>query len=545
MTASLNPSKRSYEENNSSAKRVKTDATSLDIVLDDPSLSLKLLADFTIEDLGMFALICKKTNLLAFHAFNHKELGFNLPNCEAAKEKLQRLFSSVRQLKKEGRFPPGSILSNTIYLKRVGLSSIFRLLAEPSLYQEIHEPTLDLLELNTSWEKPNIHDQPLAPVDKPYGVVALYFSAFAQRPRLIKLLLEHDVNPSGSHVIGHPGTKKQYLPTPLHSAIAANDVASTQLLLAHQAPLNIVFTNRTETVRWLPPYVVPPTNALQYALGSSKVREIFPEARLNIPILKILLEKGAQITLHELMDAIESHSMETIHLLISLGAKINAETATLALSHLVQREIERNSTPHTPFAQEIIPFLLEHGAKMYPINDSVKGGLHHASEMGDLLWVQYLVEKGADMSIPDQDGLPPLHIATRAGSLEVVRFMLENGADVNQGANIAYSNYFGDSEDSDSEDRKPFEPYQNALIHTCLKTEDTLEGAPTGYNHIELVKLLLSYKARIDLDIIQDEKRISLIDLARQNQLTEIVQLLRNSPGAIQLRKWLTSHLND
>uniref|UniRef100_A0A6P7GVC2 Ankyrin repeat domain-containing protein 7-like n=1 Tax=Diabrotica virgifera virgifera TaxID=50390 RepID=A0A6P7GVC2_DIAVI len=117
----------------------------------------------------------------------------------------------------------------------------------------------------------------------------------------------------------------------------------------------------------------------------------------NAKIVKILLEKGADINAKDILKLTPLHLacrdgyLEIVHLLLKKGAVCNLQ------------ERSRNNSP-----------------------------LHLASETGCLETVKYFIGLGADVNFGTNQEYTLLHAACKWDKIEMVKFLIENGADVNK-----------------------------------------------------------------------------------------------------------------
>jgi ankyrin repeat protein len=262
-------------------------------------------------------------------------------------------------------------------------------------------------------------------------------------------------------------------------------------------------------------YEIPGMSVLQYALGSAHMRTYFPNARLNMPMLRFLLDNGAQITSNDIMNAAESCSMEALQLLVNHGGKLDRDTASRSLFQLVEVNLQLKTFETDTPLHEMLAFLLSQGADIDGVGWNLP--LHAASSAGSLDLVKFLVANGANMTLTNDSEMTPLMLATLGGSLEVVQFLLESGAEVNQRVL-----------DEDGI------PLHNALTYTCYTENDDLEGYATDSNNPELVRLLLRYGANPVLEG-EEAEPFSPLYLARENGLTEIVKILEDHIAASML----------
>lgn len=139
----------------------------------------------------------------------------------------------------------------------------------------------------------------------------------------------------------------------------------------------------------------------------------------NLPILKLLLDSGQEIS-HETLEQAVTNSLiqkqeEPIKLLLPLETWTEDElTSFLMLSH----------------TQELWELCLACG--LNPSDDTWAYPLISAAERGNLQAVNYLLSKGADPSYANAEIGSALIEAIRYGFYDIAEFLIEHGADVNQ-----------------------------------------------------------------------------------------------------------------
>mmetsp|Transcript_62148 Transcript_62148/g.93842 ORF Transcript_62148/g.93842 Transcript_62148/m.93842 type:complete len:163 (-) Transcript_62148:53-541(-) len=78
--------------------------------------------------------------------------------------------------------------------------------------------------------------------------------------------------------------------------------------------------------------------------------------------------------------------------------------------------------------QQIIIFLIQHGAKLNYQNQDGQTALHWACKAGRTSIVKLLLKTGADIEIKDNEGNTPLHWAAEYNSHRVIRVLKAKGA---------------------------------------------------------------------------------------------------------------------
>ena len=77
--------------------------------------------------------------------------------------------------------------------------------------------------------------------------------------------------------------------------------------------------------------------------------------------------------------------------------------------------------------QELVEWLVAHGAVVDATTISGKQAIHSASNSGNLRLVKWLVQKGVSPSATSLDGWQPIHVAAYSGRREVVDWLISQG----------------------------------------------------------------------------------------------------------------------
>ncbi|KAJ7269782.1 ankyrin repeat-containing domain protein [Mycena rebaudengoi] len=154
----------------------------------------------------------------------------------------------------------------------------------------------------------------------------------------------------------------------------------------------------------------------------------------HVAMVRLLLEKGANIDLHDAECATALHiasrkgHIEIVRLLLERGAGVNIydsqdETALFAIA--------TSFIDPTPGHVEIVRLLLAAGADANAHNEGYGTVLRAASLNSHVEIVCLLLENGAELNAHDKEHGTALHGAAEEGHVEAVRLLLERGADIN------------------------------------------------------------------------------------------------------------------
>ena len=192
----------------------------------------------------------------------------------------------------------------------------------------------------------------------------------------------------------------------------------------------------------------------------------------DINIIKLLVEKGADITLQDkngynaLHHATTFNTLEVVTFFVyEKGMNVNTETKNketplhLAITNntdkrIVPYLIERGTSVNakdmagvTPlmkalnyFKVDFVKLLLEKGASVERADNAGRSALHYAIETASynqtnplgFETVKLLVEKGADVNAKTITGITPLMGAAQLLQLDIAMYLVEKGANINQ-----------------------------------------------------------------------------------------------------------------
>lgn len=173
--------------------------------------------------------------------------------------------------------------------------------------------------------------------------------------------------------------------------------------------------------------------------GSTAV--MFASERGFLPIVKLLVEKGGDVAIHNRFGYTALHAstsgdhLEVSKFLIAKGAKVNAPD-------------ERGRTPLFFAAEknllEHARLLQEHGADLEIRDAKQWTPLYAAVDTGSLEVAKYLVEQGVSVrEARDGGSRSPLLAASSSGNVEMVKLLLEAGADVTATMSMEHSSCRG------------------------------------------------------------------------------------------------------
>jgi len=148
--------------------------------------------------------------------------------------------------------------------------------------------------------------------------------------------------------------------------------------------------------------------------------------------IELLLKAGANANLTDttgftaLHKAAKAGNLKMVELLVELGnADVNKDASkTLPSFPVILHEAVINGH------EEVVKFLLDHGANVDQINHEGRTALHRAVLKNHSAIAQCLVDYLADINIVDANKRTPLHWAAFFGFTECFKILVDNGADV-------------------------------------------------------------------------------------------------------------------
>lgn len=173
--------------------------------------------------------------------------------------------------------------------------------------------------------------------------------------------------------------------------------------------------------------------------GSTAV--MFAAERGFLPIVKLLVEKGADVTVQNRYGYTSLHAsssgdhLEVSEFLIAKGANVNALDEGGRTPLFVAAE--KNRMGH-------VRLLKEHGADLEIRDARQWTPLFAAVDSGSLEVVKYLLEQGVSVrGARAGGGRSPLLAASSSGNMEMVKLLLAAGADVGARMSEGHSSYRG------------------------------------------------------------------------------------------------------
>ncbi|BAY86527.1 serine/threonine protein kinase [Calothrix parasitica NIES-267] len=271
--------------------------------------------------------------------------------------------------------------------------------------------------------------------------------------------------------------KINYAQTPLHYAVINQRKDIVELLLSHQAgvnaedkfgytPLLLLFeihrkNSNDLNIQLLNDYRVD----VRYINAKSK--------RLRLPLMKLLVEKGANINIQNYQGyaplhlAVKQNDREIVKYLIRKKAKVDIRTKNNAETPLMlaaketaeipivkiltdngadvnAKESDGNTPLHiasmnTQKSKDIIRLLVKSGANINAKANNGKTPLHNAIKVGKNR-VKVLVDLGANVNAKDYKGETPIHTAIRHwinnrneqdSIMNSIRYLVKSGANIN------------------------------------------------------------------------------------------------------------------
>ncbi len=155
---------------------------------------------------------------------------------------------------------------------------------------------------------------------------------------------------------------------------------------------------------------------------------IFYETGPNIDNTRLLLEAGANPNSQDkslktpLMEA-ANKDLETVKLLISYKANPNIQAANGTTALML--------ATNNVASKEIAKYLIDSGADVNLIDNSLKTALTWATEANNLTVIKALIKAGANINHQDQTGRTAIMWAVLNEYLPTIRLLIELGADIN------------------------------------------------------------------------------------------------------------------
>lgn len=249
--------------------------------------------------------------------------------------------------------------------------------------------------------------------------------------------------------------------------------------------------------------------------------------RENLNEVEFLVEQGANVNARKLRRSDLKHyqsyidtcgetplyyaanvkNIELIKCLVSHGADINARVGLDGDSILFYRDYEASK------------LLIESGIDVNAKNSLKRTALYTAVYNGrDVNTVKLLIENGANIHAVDNYNSSILHTACTFPNSEIIKILLENGA-----------NEFNTKDN-----------YGLTPLHELLEYDDR-DHHDHHDERIKSFSLLLSYGANPN---IQDRNGLTVFDLAKNKNFTEIIGLLGGGFVSNNLDPFISDYLN-
>lgn len=322
--------------------------------------------------------------------------------------------------------------------------------------------------------------------------------------------------------------------TPLHEAVQAGDIVTTQKILSDPSTLiNAIDVNGYTPLHWA------------CMFGHTEIVKLLIRSRANLNALdqsgyppidytesfptirRLLLQNHAQnideFIHHDLCktalhDAVKQTNLTQLKRLLKQDSSIINQTDRQGRSPLFfavylndMKSVEAlikagadinlaNRQGNTPLVQAIqdsnepmVRYLIEAGADINFCDEEWNTALHKACLANNELMVQILIEAGADLNLTNKLGNTPLVLAIQDGNEPMVRILLQAGADIN------LSNFDG------------VNPLHQAIL---------MDNEP-------MVRLLMKYKPETNIGI-----QSNAVELAKKdNKYTPLARYLKKEIG--------------
>src|SRR6266850_3726966 len=246
-------------------------------------------------------------------------------------------------------------------------------------------------------------------------------------------------------------------------------------------------------------------------------------AKENVSITTLLLEHGADVAalnnrqLTPLHEASRHGNLDLMELLLNYHAQINACDGD-----------GKTPLTHTPFKGflDAALFLLRNGATTDSRDNYGWTPLMSASQGGHLDIVRLLIENGATAEYNDNNGWTPLMLASHGGHLDVVSLLLENGATADTSNNNGWTPLILPSLGGHLDVVQSL--LQNGATADTHNVDGwtPLTLASRG-GHLDVVLLLLRNGATIDSR--DGDGRAALISASQATHLDVVLLSLKNS----------------
>lgn len=203
-----------------------------------------------------------------------------------------------------------------------------------------------------------------------------------------------------------------------------------------------------EKIQLAPSPPPPPSPLMTPAEGfCTTPRDTFAPVRLHFAInndnrseLIKLIESGIELNyiIHgnsPLILTILREQLANAHSLIEAGANTNLPEKTKWQRQPLHLAARLGNI-------DLLNALIEHGACIHSVDNTLLTALHWASIYGNLAAVVYLVNNGCHVNVRDDTGRTPLFRAAEANRPEIVRFLFESGTSANIVDNFGWTALF-------------------------------------------------------------------------------------------------------
>lgn len=283
-----------------------------------------------------------------------------------------------------------------------------------------------------------------------FGADKIHEAIDTQKSDYLEFLLKNGASPKNEDYSGH---------MPVHKAVIKNDKKAVELFIKYGAdfyhPVNIKNYYPTGD------HNVAGKNAFEIAIIYNHLNLLNMMIE-EVPNFDINRQNDKGLTL--LHSAIPTKNTPAIELLLKKGAKLESKTS-------------KGNTPLHLAAKagafEVVTFLLEQGSEIDAENNEGKTPLKLAFDNGHEKVVADLEERGAKAIEKKNFGADKLHDAVKDGDIVLVKKILRSGTNVDSYKELYFS-------ETGSMKVTP-------LHIACIK------------DNLEMVKLLLSFKADIEL----------------------------------------------
>lgn len=341
-----------------------------------------------------------------------------------------------------------------------------------------------------------------------YNRTPLHIAAYRGNTHVVELLLS-----AGSNI----EAKDDDGSTPLHLASWRGNHETVGLLISAGADVNVKDSED----------VTPIFRAMTMVRSNSETVELLFKAGAKVPPLQMaayrgnlqeikrLLQEGSDIDSHNdfpataLNIAVASGQQEVAAFLINKGAAVNIEFLLLAVGH-----------GH----QDIANLLIAKGVDVNAKDSRNMTSLHYAAWNGHLSIAEMLISKGADINAKNNYGATPLITASSGRKKEMVKLLIAKGANVNAAQDNGYTTLFIEIRNGHKDIVELLLTHgANVNVKENWQGRTPLHEAAWGGKE-DMVELLVTKGADINA---RTNANLTALDLAKQNDHTEIVEFLR------------------